>query len=140
MVTDTKMSKIGAHYIVVSLFANSIAPGDKIATVHGLKSTVEEILDDDKMPLIMDEISGKTFRPNLLLSTKSMGLGMGGQIAEVAAGMNMFESVGSYRTAIKPSRKSTFTIEDQKEVTPRLPNRPLIAKRKAVVRDGRERD
>lgn len=50
MVVEIKMSKTGTHYIIVDLSANSIMLGDKIATAHGLKFTVGEILDEDEMP------------------------------------------------------------------------------------------
>lgn len=60
----------------------------------------------------MDEVTGKTFRPNLLLSTKSMGRGMGGQMRKMAAAMNMFGSTDSYRMGVKPMTESTFAFED----------------------------
>jgi hypothetical protein len=96
-----QIASFGAHCIIVDLFANSIAVGDKIAAAHWLKFTIGEILDDHEVPLIMDKVTGKAFRPNLLLSSKSMGRGMGRQIREMAAIMDISECVESYRLGIK---------------------------------------
>lgn len=72
-VVDTIMSRTGTHYIVVYIFSNSIEVGDKIATVHGLKFTLGEIVEDDDMPRILDRVTGKLFIPSVMLSTKNVG-------------------------------------------------------------------
>ncbi|SMR62442.1 unnamed protein product [Zymoseptoria tritici ST99CH_1E4] len=136
------MSKTGGHSIVVYVFANSLEMGDKVATGHGLKFTTGELIEDCDMPGIIDEATGKAFKPDILLNIENLGRGMGGQIRELSAATAMFSSIEAYRSAEAPRRTSTFTFEDQKDVRLVLPKGDLRVKGKQIVmteKDGGKR-
>jgi hypothetical protein len=92
--------------------------GDKLATQHGLKFTVGAIMDDEKMVLLMDTDTKEMFKADILLSTKNMARGMGGQLREMAAAMSVYPTVADFRNRPAQMRaegklSSTVTVEDR---------------------------
>lgn len=50
------------------------------------------------MPGIIEKSTGREFEPNLLISTKNITRGLGGQLREMVAATSMFESMEAFRT------------------------------------------
>lgn len=73
------------------------------------------------MPGIVDPVTDKEFKPNMMLSTKNITRGLGGQVREMAAVTNMFTSVHSFRNMDESRHMLTLSFDDQKKVSPRLP-------------------
>ncbi|KIW76867.1 hypothetical protein Z517_09311 [Fonsecaea pedrosoi CBS 271.37] len=116
--------------------------GDKLGPMYGLKFTARELLPyditvtsvvpEDEMPSIIDEVTGKEFKPNMLISTKNLARGLGGEIREMAAVTNMFDSIEAFRTKgmHQPRKAVVVSFEDQKRVGPRLPKGDVVVRGK----------
>lgn len=91
------------------------------------------------MPGIVDDATGKEFKPNLLISTKNLARGLGGQLREMAAATSMFDSIDSFRTTdmARPRNPIILTLNQQKRVKPRLSNGRMLANgRELTIRDS----
>lgn len=135
VIMDIRMSKVGDSIAVVYVGSKELRVGDKLGTAQGLKFTVGEILTYDKMPGIIEESTGKEFKPNLLISTKNLTRGLGGQIREMAAATSMFESIEAFRTKemIKSKNPMVMSFEEQKAVEPILPNGIVVMNGKELT-------
>ncbi|KAI5283453.1 hypothetical protein KEM54_002121, partial [Ascosphaera aggregata] len=58
--------------LTLSLQREGLRVGDKLATPHGQKQTIAAILPKSEMPLCRDPLSGKTFRPHVIMAAISM--------------------------------------------------------------------
>ncbi|KAH6653502.1 hypothetical protein BKA67DRAFT_647360 [Truncatella angustata] len=126
--------------MITELQERNSAPRDHI--LFGLFLVVESHTinptPEEEMPSIIDQTTGKEFKPNLLISTKNLTRGLGGQIREMAAITSMFESIEAFRTKgmTKPRNPMILTFEDQKKVKPKLPNGPVLINGKRLsIRD-----
>lgn len=121
MVVSTSASKSGDPYAVVLIGSMKAKVGDKFATNHGLKFTVGELVPAVKMPLLVDTVTGEKFRPTVLISTKNITRGIGGQVREMVAATRRFESIASFRSPCMAMGTSTFGFAEQRKVEPTLP-------------------
>jgi hypothetical protein len=157
-VVNLNMSKAGNSIAVVYVASTRLEVGDKLGTMHGLKFTVGEkisygsttrtgheltcadtnvitvgqIIPENEMPSIVDPVTGREFKPNLLLSTKNITRGLGGQIREMAAVTNMFSSVHAFRNMEESVATEVIPFEDQKKVEPKLPNGYVVVNGKRL--------
>lgn len=133
-VVDIRMSKVGDSIAVVYVASKELRVGDKLGTAQGIKFTVGEIIPYDEMPGIVEESTGKEFKPNLLISTKNLTRGLGGQIREMAAATSMFESIEAFRTKemIKSKTPMVLSFEDQKKIKPTLPSGCVLVNGKGL--------
>lgn len=135
VIMDIRMSKVGDPIAVVYVASKSIMLGDKLATQHGLKFTVGEIVPYNEMPGIIDTKTGREFKPNLLISTKNLARGLGGQVREMAAITSMFESIESFRTTemTRTRDAKVLAFSDQKRQPPSLPNGEVVVNGKRLT-------
>ncbi|KAL9122249.1 MAG: hypothetical protein Q9187_001201 [Circinaria calcarea] len=157
-IVNVNMSKVGDSIATVYVASTKLEIGDKLGTAHGLKFTVGEkiaygssirtshgstcadastivvgdIIPENDMPSIIDPVTGKEFKPNLLLSTKNITRGLGGQIREMAAVTNMFSSVYAFRNMEESVATKVISFEDQKRVEPKLPNGYVVVNGKKL--------
>jgi hypothetical protein len=131
-VVEVRMTKNGNMSLVVIVGSIKLMPGDKLATANGIKFTVGEVIPSSEMPSIIDENTGKSFKPNVLLSTKNVARGLGGQIREIAANTQLFSSIESFRSFSNPEGRQVFTFEDQKKIVPTLPKGRVMMKGKVL--------
>ncbi len=133
-VVDIRMSKVGDPIAVVYVASKELRVGDKLGTAHGIKFTVGEIIPYTEMPSIIEESTGKEFKPNLLISTKNLTRGLGGQLREMVAATSMFESIEAFRTKemVKTKHPMVVSFEDQKKVEARLPNGYVVVNGKRL--------
>jgi len=80
---EIRMSRMGEPIAVVYVASKELRVGDKLGTAHGIKFMVREIIPYSQMPGIIDKTISKEFKPNLLISTKNLTRGLGGQIKEM---------------------------------------------------------
>lgn len=71
--------------------------GDKPGTNQGLKFTVGKVVEDKGMPTVVDPVTGESFKPNLLVSTKNINRDIGGQLAEFMHVTRMCGSIANFR-------------------------------------------
>ncbi|KAH7001768.1 hypothetical protein B0J12DRAFT_747803 [Macrophomina phaseolina] len=121
VVMSTSTSKSGDPYAIVLIGSKKAKIGDKFATNHGLKFTVGELVPAVDMPLLKDTVTGEKFRPTILISTKNITRGIGGQVREMSAATSRFGSISEFRTLQKPKGESTFGITEQRKIEPTLP-------------------
>ncbi|KAK7937811.1 uncharacterized protein PG986_014679 [Apiospora aurea] len=145
VIVDIRMSKVGDSIAVIYVASKELMVGDKLGNYHGIKFTVGElipyettvtsIVPQDEMPTPVDTVTGKSFKPNLLISTKNITRGLGGQVREMAAATSMFESIEAFRTKDmdKTRRPMVLLFDDQKKVQPRLPTGYLKMKGKRLM-------
>ncbi|OAP53943.1 hypothetical protein AYL99_11823 [Fonsecaea erecta] len=144
-VLEVEISRSGDPIAVVYVASKVLRIGDKLGIMHGLKFTVGELLPyevtvtsvvpEDEMPSIIDEKTGKEFKPNMLISTKNLARGLGGQVREMAAVTNIFDSIEAFRTKEmhRPRKAVVMSFEDQKRVTPRLPKGDVVVRGKRLT-------
>jgi hypothetical protein len=63
-------------------------------------------------PAIEGTVVDVKFKPNLLLSTKNITRGLGGQIRAMAAVTSMFRSIHSFRNMEERVEPATLSFED----------------------------
>ncbi|KAI4179327.1 MAG: hypothetical protein LQ346_007224 [Caloplaca aetnensis] len=82
LVTRVFMNKNGGLNATVQIYCKELKIGDKIgdklATWHGIKFTVGELIPYKDMPVLIDATTGERFKPNMLVSTKNLNRGLGG--------------------------------------------------------------
>ncbi len=121
VVVSMFMSKTGYQYAVVVVGSKRLEVGDKLATAHGLKFTVGQKMSQKDMPVLVDTNSGEQFKPSMLISTKNVTRGLGGQCRQMSASMSLFKSVRSFRSLDTPQGRRVFSPRDEREVPPLLP-------------------
>ena len=127
------MNKNGGFNATIAIFSKELSIGDKLATWHGVKFTVGEIIPLAKMPLLVDTVTNENIRPNMLVSTKNLTRGLGGQIREMGATTSLFKSIMSFRIGAKPVGKTTLTQIDETVVTPTIPSAYVTDNGKRIV-------
>ena len=138
VVLSTETTKTGDPYAIIYVTAKGPMVGDKIATAHGLKMTITQMLTNEEMPAIVEESTNRPFKPNVLISTKNLTRGIGGQIREMAAATNRFASIEAFRSLQEPTGAQVFTFEDQKAVAPRIPSGVVLVNGKPVVMEEKD--
>ncbi|KAH0830016.1 hypothetical protein FOPE_10907 [Fonsecaea pedrosoi] len=94
--------------------------GDKLASRYGLKFTCGE------MVVLMDTETSEKFRPNLLISTKYLDKGLGGQVRHKSACMSLFESIACFSALKMPVGKTVYTRTVELKTEPKLRSAYLI--------------
>jgi hypothetical protein len=90
---DMVTTKNGDISIIVHVASIKIGVGDKIGSWHRFKFTAGEIIPYSEMLSIIDDVTGKEFKPTLLFSTKNMSRRLGGLVREMAATTSLFSSI-----------------------------------------------
>ncbi|CAH0474931.1 unnamed protein product [Peronospora belbahrii] len=82
---SSKMSR----YVTAEMSDDRLHEGDKLATWHGQKFTVSEIIPEERMPIFTCTATRKKLRPHMIVASSSVhNRGTIGQIFEAWAGMN----------------------------------------------------
>lgn len=63
---------------------------------------------------------GKMFRPSMLIFTKNVTRGLGGQCRQMAVCMSLFKSVRSIRSLEEPQGRRVFSPRDKRRIWPML--------------------
>lgn len=132
LVTKVFMNKSGGTNATVAIYSKGLVIGDKLATYQGIKFTVGEKIPYKDMPLLVDEKTGEKFRPSVLIQTKNLARGIGGQVREMSASMSLFPSVAAFRMGVRPTGRTTFSHTDELTVEPRIPSAFLTHNGKKV--------
>ena len=114
-------NKAGSLYATAVIHSKDLMIGDKLATWHGLKFTVGEIMPLRDMPTLIDTVTRESFKPNMLISTKNLNRGLGGQIREMNAYMSGFTSVNGFRSLERYKGKNVISQSDELGFEPRIP-------------------
>jgi len=131
------MNKNGGLNATIAIFSKEISIGDKLATWHGIKFTVGEIVPLSQMPLLIDTVTGEKIRPNMLVSTKNLTRGLGGQVREMSATTSLFKDIISFRVGSKPVGKTVLSQTDENAIKPVIPTAYVTANgNKIVFEDG----
>jgi len=72
MVVRGGYNKSKERYVVASLSADGLRPGDKVATQHGQKQTVSRVVEDNLMPICTDTRTGRSFTPDVVMAASSV--------------------------------------------------------------------
>ncbi|KAK2591530.1 hypothetical protein QQS21_010780 [Conoideocrella luteorostrata] len=135
-IMDVRMSKVGDSIAVIFVGSKELKVGDKLGgTSQGLKFTVGEILPYEEMPGIVEKSTGRIIKPNLLISTKNITRGLGGQLREMTAATSMFDSIESFRTTEiqKTKNPTVLSFEDQKKIKVNLPSGTIVVNGKSLT-------
>ena len=65
-------NKSGGTSAGVNVYRKELKVGDKLATWHGIKFTVGELISYEDMIWIQDTVTGERFKPNMVVSTKNL--------------------------------------------------------------------
>ncbi len=122
LVVRVFMNRNGGLNAVVQIYSKELKVGDKLATWHGLKFTVGELITYRDMPWLVDTVTGERFKPNMLISTKNLNRGLGGQVREMNANTSGFLSISSFRSGIASAGKNVFTHADELATAPSIPS------------------
>lgn len=121
LVLKTYVNKHGGMTAYVFVGSTKLEIGDKLATWHGLKFTVGSLMSQKEMPELEDSVTGERFRPTIIISTKNLNRGIGGQIREMAAYTKCFDSVMSFRTCRRNNNMEYITHDDELEYSAKIP-------------------
>ena len=139
VVLSTETTKTGDPYAIVYVTAKGPMIGDKIVTAHGLKMTITQMLTNKEMPAIVEEFTNRPFKLNVLISTKNLTRGIGGQIREMAATTNRFTSIEVFRSLQEPAGAQVLRFGDQKKVMPRIPSGVVLVDGRPIVMQEKDR-
>src|SRR5882724_4054509 len=93
VVVSEGYSRTKGGYIIARIDSPGLRVGDKVATCHGQKQTVSQIVDIDRMPLCYDKHRDRSFRPGMIIAASSIhNRGTPGQLYEARAGMRALDS------------------------------------------------
>lgn len=127
LVVRVFMNRSGGLNAVVQIYSKKLEIGDKLATWHGLKFTVGELIPYRDMPWLEDTVTGEKFKPNLLISTKNLNRGIGGQIREMNAVTSRFSSIASFRAGGRRTGKDVFSFADELKTEATSPTAYIVA-------------
>lgn len=121
LVLKTYVNKHGGMNAYVFVGNTKLEVGDKLATWHGLKFTVGCLMEYNEIPELEDTVSGERFRPNIMVSTKNLNRGIGGQVREMTAYTRCFDNISSFRSCRKNNDKEYIDHDEEHEYEARLP-------------------
>ncbi|KAJ3219738.1 hypothetical protein HK099_004578 [Clydaea vesicula] len=81
-------------YCIAEMKSKVLEIGDKIATWHGQKFVISQILDEDELPTCIDVKSGKKFKPHIIVASSSIH--NRGTIGQIYEAWKTFDLVKSY--------------------------------------------
>ena len=106
-------TKMGEPYVGVHVSGAGPRVGDKLGASHGIKMTVGKIVPLEKMPSVVDEVTGMAFKSNII-STKNMRRGISGLIREMSATMSRYTSISGFRGLEAPSGLGIYTWDSRR--------------------------
>lgn len=118
VIVNVFSNRNGSWNATVYIYSKNLMIGDKLATWHGLKFTVGEIIPYKEMPTLVDTCTNESFKPNMLISTKNLNRGLGSQIREMSASTSRFSSVNGFRRMEVPKGKLVFSQVDELKIEP----------------------
>lgn len=88
LVLKTHVDKHGGMNAYVLMGNTKLEIGDKLATWYGPKFTGGALMSYKDMPELEDTGTGERFKPTIIISTKNLNRGIGGQVREMSAGVH----------------------------------------------------
>lgn len=96
--------------------------GDKLATWHDLKFNVGALMSYKDMPELEDTVPGEGFKPTIIISTKNLNRGIGGQVREMPrTPSKCFDNTSSFRLRQNKHEKDYITLDEEHDYEAKLP-------------------
>jgi hypothetical protein len=121
VVTRVYVNKNGGMNAITYLYRHDLEIGDKLVGWHGVKFTVGSLKSYKDMYTLENTITGEKFKPNMLVSTKTLARGPGGWIREMNMYTSAYESISAFRSMKKPTNKGSITVTEERRTRAELP-------------------
>lgn len=121
IVVRTYVNRNAGMNAVVYLYKRSLEIGDKLVTWHGIKFTVGSLVPYKSMYTLVNTVTGENIKPTMLVSTKTLARGPGGQIREMNVYTNAYKTVTDFRRGGPSRRTGPITISEEFRTRAELP-------------------